>query len=334
MSCCSSDQGIIQCTKTFHSPGGAKTQYWLNPIFAFSFFKISTPALDQVLYLSRWRVQVYIGLDMIPNKLNMLGKYLCRGLSNTPLSGIPSVEWSVLYTFYFDLLLCKILQSRVLTQVFGDVCVCLWFFLSFCVCNNFLVYSITKTILPESSPHFVEPSICSYRCFYCFWTHLEKQHDRHICLLHCREYLQPFQPIYYYTKTDIHFNAFWRWPPFSIWLPWDNFLCFSISFSRLTFSWTEKKQHRYRSFWIYISEYWHEIWDVYYAFALFVACWPQIVNFISPNYAQSSVSSLAGWLPWAFFLCFSISFSSLTVFFPNFAKYALGPMSECSCNYI
>ena len=39
---------------------------------------------------------------------------------------------------------------------------------------------------------------------------------------------------------------------------------FSISFSRLTFSWTEK-QHRYWSFWIYILEYWHEIWDIYYA---------------------------------------------------------------------
>ena len=62
------------------------------------------------------------------------------------------------------------------------------------------------------------------------------------------------------------------------------------------------------------------------------------MNFISPNYAQSSafvliefIGSLAVWLPWAYFLCFFISFSLLTFFFPNFAKYALGPMSECSC---
>ena len=58
------------------------------------------------------------------------------------------------------------------------------------------------------------------------------------------------------------------------------------------------------------------------------ACWPQIVNFISPNYAQSSgfvqtkfIGSLAVWLPWAYFLLFlfrNISFSLLTFFLPNF----------------
>ena len=58
-------------------------------------------------------------------------------------------------------------------------------------------------------------------------------------------------------------------------------------------------------------------------------CLLTIVNFISPNYARLSVSSLAVWLPWAYFL--SISFSSWTFFLPNYAKYALGPMSECSC---
>ena len=65
---------------------------------------------------------------------------------------------------------------------------------------------------------------------------------------------------------------------------------------------------------------------------------PVFFYFNSPNYAQSSVfvqikyiGSLAVWLPWAYFLCFSVSFSLLTFFLPNFAKYALRPMSECSC---
>ena len=80
-------------------------------------------------------------------------------------------------------------------------------------------------------------------------------------------------------------------------------------------------------------------WNMGYLLCLYpiFACWPQIVNFISPN-SRSSVfvqikfiGSLPVWLPWAYFLCFSVSFSLLTFFLPNFAKYALKPMSECSC---
>ena len=61
----------------------------------------------------------------------------------------------------FFLLLCKILQSIVLTQVFRDVCASV--FLSVCpsVCNNFLVYSITETILSGSSPPLVRTFLTS-----------------------------------------------------------------------------------------------------------------------------------------------------------------------------
>ena len=116
---------------------------------------------------------------------------------------------------------------------------------------------------------------------------------------------------------------------------------FLFPFIHWPFSLT-KKNHRYWSFLIYISEYWHEIWDIYYAFALFLPIyWPQIVNFVSPNYAQPSVfaqikfiGSLSAWLPWAYFLCFSISFSSLTFFIDlvQFCKvHSALYMSECSC---
>ena len=47
--------GGVQCSKTFHSPDGARPQYlsnWLNPIFAFSTTKYTIPALDRVLYSS------------------------------------------------------------------------------------------------------------------------------------------------------------------------------------------------------------------------------------------------------------------------------------------
>ena len=62
-------------------------------------------------------------------------------------------------------------------------------------------------------------------------------------------------------------------------------------------------------------------WNMGYMLCLFTifAWWPQIVNLISPNYAQSSVlvqikciGSLAVWLRWAYFLCFYVSFSLLT----------------------
>ena len=46
---------LFNVLKTFHSTGGARPQYlnnWLNPIFAFSIFKNSIPALDWVLYSS------------------------------------------------------------------------------------------------------------------------------------------------------------------------------------------------------------------------------------------------------------------------------------------
>ena len=44
---------VLVSIKTFHSPGGAGARYlnnWLNPIFAFSTFKNTIPALDRVLY--------------------------------------------------------------------------------------------------------------------------------------------------------------------------------------------------------------------------------------------------------------------------------------------
>ena len=46
----------------------------------------------------------------------------------------------------------------------GCVCVCVWFCLP-CVWNNFLVYSITKTILPGPSPHLVRTFLPSIPLF-------------------------------------------------------------------------------------------------------------------------------------------------------------------------
>ena len=111
-----------------------------------------------------------------------------------------------------------------------------------------------KLLLPSQPmhPHYIFP--------------LEGRSNK--LILPCRENFQPFH--YYCTETDIHFSTFWRWPPFSRWLPWGNIMCFSISFSWLTFLFNRKKQQRYGCFWLYISEYWHEIGDIYYAFALFL----------------------------------------------------------------
>ena len=55
-----------------------------------------------------------------------------------------------LSNYYF----AKFLQSIVLTQVFG-VRACVRACLSVIVSNNFLLHSITKTILPGSSPHLL-----------------------------------------------------------------------------------------------------------------------------------------------------------------------------------
>ena len=60
------------------------------------------------------------------------------------------------------------LQSIVLTPVFG-VCLCVGVGVCVCVCvcvsNNFLVYSITKTILPGSSPHLLRTFLASIPSF-------------------------------------------------------------------------------------------------------------------------------------------------------------------------
>ena len=57
------------------------------------------------------------------------------------------------------------------------------------------------------------------------------------------------------------------------------------------------------------------------------ACWPEIVNFMSPNYAQWSVfvqikfiASLAVWLPWAYFLCFFYFLFFIDLFLARFCK--------------
>ena len=53
----------------------------------------------------------------------------------------------------------------------GCVSVCLCVCPS--VCNNFLVYSITKTILPGSSPHLVTTFLTSIPLFLLLWAHLK-----------------------------------------------------------------------------------------------------------------------------------------------------------------
>ena len=115
----------------------------------------------------------------------------------------------------------------------------------------------------------------------------------------------------------------------AVWLAWAYFLCFSISFSSLTFLLNRKKTTQIL---VFLNIHFGILtWNMGHLLCLctIFAYWPQIVNFIRPNYAQLSVTSLAVWLPWAYFLCFSISFSLLTFVLPNFATYALGPMSEC-----
>ena len=82
-------------------------------------------------------------------------------------------------------------------------------------------------------------------------------------------------------------------------------LCFSISFSSLTFFSTEKPTHILVFLNIHVGIL---TWNMGYFFYLctIFACWTQIVNFISPNYARSSafvqikfIGSLAVRLPWA-----------------------------------
>ena len=74
------------------------------------------------------------------------------------------------FIYYF----AKFLQSIVLTQVFG-VCVCVCVCHCVCVSNNFLLYSITKTILPGSSPHLVKTFLTSIHSFLLIWAHLENK---------------------------------------------------------------------------------------------------------------------------------------------------------------
>ena len=62
---------------------------------------------------------------------------------------------------YYFAKFCKVQYSLR----FSGMCVCVWFSLSFSVSNYFLVYSITKTILPRSSPHLVRTFLTSMPLF-------------------------------------------------------------------------------------------------------------------------------------------------------------------------
>ena len=72
----------------------------------------------------------------------------------------PKDYFDITFIKVSNLLLCKIFAKYGTHSGFPRLCVGLWFCGSVCggvscVCNNFLLYSITKTILPGSSPHLV-----------------------------------------------------------------------------------------------------------------------------------------------------------------------------------
>ena len=102
----------------------------------------------------------------------------------------------------------------------------------------------------------------------------------------------------------------------------DQYVCFPISFSSLNSFFNRKKTTHIL---VFLNIHFRILtWNMGYFLCIctIFACWPQIMNFISPNYAQSSVfiqikyiSSLAVWL----LLCFLFP-SSLTFFLPNFAN--------------
>ena len=71
------------------------------------------------------------------------------------------IDLSFCHYYYFAKF---ILQSIVLTLVFG-VCLSLCVCVCVCVSKNFLLYSITKTILPGSSPHLVRTFLTSIPLF-------------------------------------------------------------------------------------------------------------------------------------------------------------------------
>ena len=86
-------------------------------------------------------------------KVHYKGKDISRWNRGSMLS-----QNKFLMSYYY---FAKFLQSIVLTQVFG-VCVCVC--VSVIVFNNFL-YSISKTILPASSPHLVRTFLTSIPSF-------------------------------------------------------------------------------------------------------------------------------------------------------------------------
>ena len=61
------------------------------------------------------------------------------------------------------LLLCKIFAKYSTHSGFRRLCVCVC--VSVCVSDNFLLYSITKTILPGSSPHLLRTFLLSIPSF-------------------------------------------------------------------------------------------------------------------------------------------------------------------------
>ena len=177
------------------------------------------------------------------------------------------------------------------------------------VCNNFL-YSITETILPGSSPHLVRTFFASIPLFLLLWAHLKKQDGRHAnfsisfsieiplqtshiptvklllptqtmhlhyifplegrsnkLILHWENIFSPFN-LFTITQKRHSLYKFWRWLPFSRWLPWGNCV-FLFPFPHWPF-FQQKNQPTYWSFWIYTLEYWLEIWDISFTFALFL----------------------------------------------------------------
>ena len=91
----------------------------------------------------------------------------------TIIVAIHSIEIAFEENPFTVLLLCKIFAKysthsgfwRLCVCVCVCVCVCLSVIVSVCDSNNFLLYSITKTILPGSSPHLVRTFLTSIPSF-------------------------------------------------------------------------------------------------------------------------------------------------------------------------
>ena len=108
-------------------------------------------------------------------------------------------------------------------------------------------------------------------------------------ILHCRENFQPFQPIYYCTETDIHFSMFEDGCHFPDGCYEATSCVFLFPFLHWHFSSTENTTQIL----VFLNIHFGILtWNMRHLLCLctIFACWPQIVNFISPNYAQSSQS--------------------------------------------